>query len=209
MIKVSFLGDSITDAGGASDRVNLGYVNVLAKIFPLIAQKYAIGGTRITRDSGPNCDLNFLDRAKEMTAETDFVFVMGGTNDFGHGFAPLGEITSRDAYTFSGACRLLMEYLSKKFNKNKLCFILPLPRFDEDKVDYVESVRTVKRQASLEEYRKIIKQLANELEIKVLDLSNVFNDVNKLTIDGVHPNDLGHEVIAKALAKYLSELGFK
>lgn len=208
MIKVSFLGDSITDAGGASDRINLGYVNDLARLFPLNAKKYAIGGTRIARDNGCNNEYNFLDRAKEMDLDTDFIFVMGGTNDFGHGFAPIGEKGSKDEYTFIGACDSLMRFLIDKFGRNKLCFIIPLPRKDGDLVDYRESINTEKRKAPFSVYQNIIKELADLYHIKTLDLSDVFNDLDRLTVDGLHPNDLGHEVIAKALKEYLISLGF-
>lgn len=209
MIAVSFLGDSITDAGGASDRKNLGYVNVLAKIFPLISKKYAVGGARIAKDNGINHENNFLDRALTMDNDTDYVFVMGGTNDFGHGFAPLGDINSTDEYTFSGACNTLMKLLIDKFTNKKLCFILPLPRFDEDKADYTESTNTVKRRARLETYRTIIRNLAKRYNIEVLDLSLVFNDIDKMTADGVHPNDYGHEIIAKELVAFLKQKGFR
>lgn len=207
MIKVSFLGDSITDAYGASDRKHLGYVNNLAKSFPLIAQKYAVSGTRISRDKGKHYKDNFLDRAKKMDPNTDFVFVMGGTNDFGHGFSPLGKIGCNDEYTFCGACDSLMKSLTKKFGNEKICFILPIPRIDENILGSVEP--PLKHLATLDTYRKIIQEEAKYHRIKTLDISDVFNDVNKLTVDGLHPNDLGHEIIAKALAKYLRKLGFK
>lgn len=208
MIKVSFLGDSITDACGASDRQRLGYVNNLAKLFPLKADKYAIGGARVSRDYGFNNQNAFVLRAKNMDPNTDFVFVMGGTNDFGHGYVPIGEKGNDDEYTFYGGCNSLMKILIQKFGKEKLCFIIPLPRADENKLGYIDATHALKHLAPLNEYRKIIQELANHYQIKTLDLSYAFNDVKKLTDDGLHPNDLGHEIIAKELAKYLHALGF-
>ena len=38
-----------------------------------------------------------------------------GTNDFGHGDAPLGSFSDRTPYTFYGACHLLMESLINKY----------------------------------------------------------------------------------------------
>ena len=60
------------------------------------------------------------------------MFVFGGTNDYGHGILHLGDNESRDENTFVDNLRMLVEYLSKKYGKEKLCFFLPLRRYDED-----------------------------------------------------------------------------
>ena len=50
-------------------------------------------------------------RFTEMDERADAVVVFGGTNDFGHGDAPLGKPSDRDPSTFYGACHYLMNGL--------------------------------------------------------------------------------------------------
>ena len=51
-----------------------------------------------------------------MPKDADLVFCFGGTNDFGHGSAPLGKDGSKDVYTFKGAVNVLFKNLIKKRN---------------------------------------------------------------------------------------------
>ena len=59
----------------------------------------------------------------------------------------------------------------------------------------------------LDEYREKLKNIALENGAKVLDLQAVFNEVQKsvvpveLAIDGIHPTNLGHKIIAEAVEK--------
>lgn len=75
-------------------------------------KNYGIGGTRIARQREKSeeekFDQDFVKRADEMEEGADAVVVFGGTNDFGHGDAAIGDFDSRDVYTFYGghACAL-------------------------------------------------------------------------------------------------------
>ena len=59
----------------------------------------------------------------------------------------------------------------------------------------------------LDEFREALKRLALENGAKVLDLQEVFNEAQKriepvkLAVDGIHPTNLGHKVIADAIEK--------
>ena len=61
----------------------------------------------------------------------------------------------------------------------------------------------------LDEYREILKNVALENGALVLDLQEVFNEAQKtiapkdLAIDGIHPTNLGHKVMADAVYKML------
>lgn len=62
---------------------------------------------------------------------------------------------------------------------------------------------------TLDEYRALLKKVAVEYGALVLDLQAVFYeaqkaiDPKKLAIDGIHPTDLGHKVIADAVESML------
>ncbi|MBR5247165.1 MAG: hypothetical protein IKV25_07340 [Clostridia bacterium] len=61
----------------------------------------------------------------------------------------------------------------------------------------------------LDEYREILKSTALEYGATVLDLQEVFYETQKsiepkkLAIDGIHPTNLGHKVIADAVEKMI------
>ncbi len=61
----------------------------------------------------------------------------------------------------------------------------------------------------LDEYRKTLKNIALEHGALVLDMQKVFNEAQKtiepkeLAIDGIHPTDLGHKVMADAIEKLI------
>ena len=96
---VNFLGDSITFGVGASCVENR-YTDVLAREFGLKkANNYGISGSRFARQrvmTDDPSDLDFCMRMEEMDPDADAVVVFGGTNDFGHGQAPLGMPCDRE-----------------------------------------------------------------------------------------------------------------
>lgn len=61
----------------------------------------------------------------------------------------------------------------------------------------------------LDEYREILKNIAIENGALILDLQDVFNKAqktiapDKLAVDGIHPTNLGHKVIADAVEELL------
>lgn len=209
-MKINFLGDSIT-AGAFLDSANDIYSALLCNMLGATEQNYGISGTRIARQtkSKPGSeevyDKDFLLRAGDM-ADADFTFVFGGTNDYGHGDAPMGSPEDKTPYTFYGALNLLCELLVNKFGKDKLCFILPLPRFSEDN-PFGDSSKEVKSE-TLSGYRSAMVERLNKFGIDYLDMTEDFplpqsNAGDEYFVDGLHPNKNGHRVIAENLRSYL------
>lgn len=211
--KVNFLGDSITHGTGASCNENC-YVSVFGRISGAEVRNYGIGGTRIARQKTPTEPVwdngDFVMRADGMDSDADVVVVFGGTNDYGHGDAPLGSFESHDVYTFYGALRTLCEKLIAKYPKAKIVFMTPTHRCAENKLINERGIRNV---ATLSQYADIIKEVTKYYAIPVLDLYAVSGmqpevEVLKQTYmpDGLHPNDAGHEKIAKLLYSFLTVL---
>ena len=105
--KINFLGDSITE-GCCATAPELGYVEALKRTCGLASvRNFGIGGTRIARQripsEEPKYDRDFGSRIAEMDPDADIVIVFGGTNDHGHGDAPLGTDSDRTPDTFWGA----------------------------------------------------------------------------------------------------------
>ena len=205
---INFLGDSITQGAGASCEADT-YVNVVGATLGCQVKNYGVGGTRIARQTvasvEPIYDQDFLLRSETME-DADFVFVFGGTNDFGHGAAEFGDLESKDIYTFCGAVNTLLGNLVSRYGKDKLCVILPLHRVDEDNV-YGDGSKT-KAGKILAEYVFALKTLAEKFDLDIMDFDKEFPysqiaPGQGLTVDGLHPNSHGHKIIAEKICEYL------
>lgn len=206
--KINFLGDSITEGVGVS-APEFKYVEVFARKFePLLVRNYGISGTRFAKQknptvSNPRFDLDFCSRVCEMDTDADIVVVFGGTNDYGHGDAPMGSFEDRTADTFYGACHTLMSSLIERFPESEIIFMTPLHRAHEDRAN----------RPSLCEFVRVIREVAEFYSLPVLDLYSMAGIQPKLEIhkekyapDGLHPNNAGAEKIADRLGAFLLSL---
>ncbi len=205
---VAVLGDSITQGTGASKQENR-FVNVFSEITQSKTINYGIGGTSIAPQHTPLWgqlhDKNFMIRVPEMEENVDAVVVFGGTNDFGHGDAPFGETEDVEPVTFCGSCDVLFKELVNKYPSKPIVVMTPLHRIgEEDTINEIGLKRKI-----LAEYVDALKKKAQKYSLPVLDLFSQsgmqpnIEQQNKLYFaDGLHPNDLGHERIAKMLKKF-------
>ncbi len=209
-IKANFLGDSITEGVGTSDWDNKPFHQLIAKKYGMeAARNYGIGGTRFAEQyvpsEKPRWDLNFCSRVAQMDDDASLIVVFGGTNDFGHGDAPMGTFEDRTPKTFFGACHYLMNALINKYPEARIVFMTPIHRETED----VKNVNGL----TLSCYVDTIKQVAAYYSIPVLDLWSVSGIQPRVDIlkekycpDGLHPNDAGHERMAAVIGAYLENL---
>lgn len=210
-----FLGDSITEGAGTTCEANR-YYNILKRKYGLKeAVGYGVGGTRFAvqkeLSSIPSYDLRFSMRAEQMQDYADIVVVFGGTNDYGHGDAPLGEFLDKTPNTFYGACHELFRKLVVKYPESIVVVMTPLHRVDEMNLRGEGLKQT--DVAPLDVYVDIIKEIARYYSLPVCDLyanSGMQPDIpvirEKYMPDGVHPNDKGNEVIANRLGEFLKNL---
>jgi len=198
-ILINFLGDSITE--GLKWQKKEVYCHYLSKWLNIRVNNQGYRATKIARQKGDNKDFNY--RLKDLDEKADFTFIFGGTNDYSLGDAELGDINSESYFTFYGALKNLVKDLLKKFDNDKICFILPLSRFEEDKVI---------NHGNLPDYRNIIKEICDLNKIDYLDLCNELPIPNtdgksEYFKDGLHPNKQGHKLIARNIIKYLKKKG--
>lgn len=207
-IKANFLGDSITEGVGVPS-VEYAYLNVLKKNFGLAeVRNYGISGTRIARQHTPTpnrplMDLDFCQRVEEMDPDADLVVVFGGTNDFGHGDAPMGSFEDRTPDTFYGACHYLMTRLIERFPQATIVFMTPLHREFEQRAGVPD----------LSGYVNVIIEVARHYGIPVMDLYANSGLAPSVPIikqtyvpDGLHPNTAGAARIAERLGAFLEAL---
>ncbi len=206
MLKINFLGDSITEGAMASSQENT-FVRLVGAMLNCEVNNYGISGSRIAKQKIPSIepryDLYFASRVAAMDADADFVFVFGGTNDYGHGDALMGKIDDKTPDTFYGAMNNLIDELEKKYEKNRIFFILPLYRIDESNL-YGEGSKA-QPGCTLAEYRKAMTEVLKKRHIEIFDIKDIIGKAenNPLIYDGLHPNDEGHKKIAELVVNFI------
>ncbi|MBQ3140622.1 MAG: SGNH/GDSL hydrolase family protein [Clostridia bacterium] len=208
-LKINFLGDSITEGHSVSVPEKC-YVSLLATKYGAICNNYGISGTRIAWQRvaswEPKFDQSFCDRVDGMTDDADVVMVFGGTNDYGHGDAPIGKMSDRTPETFYGGMHTLCAKLLTKYPFAEIIIATPLHRSGEDTLN-------ASNNAPLKTYVDIVREVAEYYSLPVLDLyknSGIQPELpvvyQRLTADGLHPNDAGHELLAKRIAAFIRAL---
>lgn len=210
--KINFLGDSITEGAGTSSHDKM-FTMLIEREYGAICQNYGIGGTRIARQKTPTeekWDRDFISRVPEMDNDADIVVVFGGTNDFGHGDAPLGTMSDRTPYTFYGALHCLYTALTEKYPGVPVVILTPLHRWNEDSPKGDNKPAPV---GTLKEYVNIIREIAEYYSLPVLDLFKESGLQPKIPViqqkyvpDGLHPNDDGNAILAHKIARFLETL---
>ena len=208
-MKINFLGDSITEGAFATCTKNQ-FVEKVGQYLNAVVRNYGISGTRIAirpnPSPDPSWDLFFGGRVKDMDSDADYVIVFGGTNDYGNGGCLLGNIDDQDPRTFAGGMNYLIKELLKKYDKYKLIFMIPLYREGEE-YRHLNGVNGAPG-ATLQEIREVMYKVLNKNNIKILDLKDEMGkaDNNPLLEDGLHPNDEGHDKLARLIVNYIKSL---
>ncbi len=213
---VNFLGDSITEGHGSSGPEK-NYVSLVKEMLNLgAANNYGIGGTRIAPrqklTENARHEQPFGTRVDAMDPNADVVVVFGGTNDFGHGDAPLGTFADTTDRTFYGAFKKLCVQLIEKYPGKPIVIITPLHRCSEDNVlgdgHYKMPLGT-----PLSAFVQAEREVAAYYSLPVLDLwatSGLQPCIpiikEKFMPDGLHPNDAGYQILAEKIAAYLKTL---
>ncbi len=215
-LTINFLGDSITQGVGASGPDTVYHAVLKANTGLKEARNYGIGGTRLALQKGTverrkddYVDVNSFVERYEAMEDADAVVVFGGTNDYGHGDAPLGTMDDRTPDTFYGACHTLFCGLIQKYLGKPVVIMTPLHRAVEKR--FLPDSKTQTR--TLKMYVDAIRQVAEFYALPVLDLyaaSGIQPQIEEVKAyympDGLHPNDNGNAVIAHKLQKFLENL---
>ena len=209
-LKAIFLGDSITEGVGASS-IDKVYWKQLAEMTGMSTVGYGVGGTRIARQEQEGCapewKLDFNLRAKDMDKDADIVGVFGGTNDYGHGFAPVGQPQDTDVWSFYGALNHLYTYLLSTYPNAFIFVMTPTHRLRED---CLRGDGYKPEMLPLKGYVEIIREVAEKYSLPVLDLyaGSGLNPVipvlrERYMPDGLHPNDAGYEKLSCIVENFL------
>lgn len=213
--KINFLGDSITEGVGTSAPA-CRFTELIAKNYGAVCRNYGISATRIARQQTvvsdvDRSDMDFCGRVASMDPDADILVIFGGTNDYGHGDAPIGTMSDRTVNTFYGALHVLYSSLIEKYPHALIVVLTPLHRCDEDNPSGEN--RKAADVGALSDYVHIIRQVAEYYALPVLDLFAASGlqprvpTIKELYVpDGLHPNDNGHKILAVKIAHFLETL---
>ena len=206
-LKWAVIGDSITEK---NFRTNKNYHDYVAE---------AVGGMTVLNYGQSGNGWNHRANVPQtITSNPDIITVFLGTNDFGIAAREFGEFKDgAGTTTVCGSIELLLTNLVNSFPTKRLGILLPLPRYNSYGIDggTPNSFGYTLRQVS-----EMIVKYANHFGIPYLDLYNasglaVYNSISNsyyftypgaTAPDGVHPNDLGHQLIARKIKKFLEEI---
>lgn len=170
---------------------------------------YGISSTTVSTIANPeshpqwrnNQRQPMYERYKQMADDLDVVGFKCSINDFWLN-QPVGTYGSEDPTNIYGAVNLLCKGLKEKFPNAKIFGMLPM-----DYRDKTYGLNTNGAGTKLDEYRKAIKDMCELNDIHVFDLPSVVSftaandeDMKTYIPDGLHPNQLGHDLMALDIA---------
>jgi lysophospholipase L1-like esterase len=201
--KIIFIGDSITDCGRRKEFAPLGngYVSIVAN---LVTAKYPERTIEWVNKGVGSETVQML--AERWTTDViqeapTWVSIAIGINNVGGYNVPPGLSENEALVDFEKSYR---QILNSTRNETRAQFIL-------SEVFYILEEDEARRRYDVNPYNKIIYKVANEFGVMLLiPLNSVFQQARSkgtnhswTTGDGVHPNAVGHTLIALEILKVL------
>lgn len=198
--KLLFFGDSITDT-----RFNFRFNSSIGgkRIYALQVKK-ALKKHKIKvkiKGIASNRTYHLFDRVEKdcIKHKPDAIVMLIGVNDAWERYVPEEYPPSpRDSVEHF---KLLFERFNKALPKTRVIYLLPFM------IDSVEE--KLPFHETLKEYREIFKSIALENNAIIIDTQELFNKAydtyapSQLAVDGIHPTDLGHSLMAKAVLEHI------
>ena len=202
-IKMGFLTDSFGIYIGGIKRNYIDYLsNDLSRHnCEVEAIRDTIGSTRLTQASDRSD--SFCERISKFQPDLDYLLIQGGTNDWGANM-PLGIFGDTKTTSFYGAIDYLIKQAFAKLPTTQLVFITPTYRSDMASGKNAENGQG----ATQTDYIQAIKTVCAKYNVQYIELGAIIGiypwlNGSSLTVDGLHPNQIGHQRIARAIVSQL------
>ena len=200
--KILFIGDSITDVKfNRRKRFTIKGENVYALQLKKRFKKYSKNIKVEIKGIASNRTYHVYDRltADCINLKPDVVIMLIGVNDAWENYVP--EKYPPLLRPMEPHIREVYRRLRTELPNTQILYLMPfLIDAVEEKFPYHKT---------LDEFREVLKSIALENGATVLDLQEVFYQAQKsiepekLAVDGIHPTNLGHKVMADAIEKVL------
>lgn len=200
--KVLFLGDSITDVKfNRRKRFSIKGSNIYALQLKKRFQKHSRGIKVDIKGIASNRTYHVYDRLTSdcINLKPDVLVMLIGVNDAWENYVP--EQYPPLLRPMEPHIREIYRRIKTELPATKILYLMPFM------IDAVEEKLPFHKK--LDEYREMLRNIALENGAKVIDLQAVFNEKQKtiaparLAVDGIHPTNLGHRIIADAIEKEL------
>jgi lysophospholipase L1-like esterase len=198
--RIVFFGDSITQAGAKPG----GYIMVLGDLYKQkgVQDQYELIGAGIGGNKVYDLYLRMEDDVLSKNPNTVVIWV--GVNDVWH---KKTSGTGTDADKFEKFYNALIKKLQAKNIKVLIC----TPAAIGERTDFSNEL-----DGDLNKYSNIIRQIAKNNNVGLIDLRKAFLDYNLannpdnkdrniLTTDGVHLNEKGNQFVAEQMMKGLAQ----
>ncbi|MBR5233137.1 MAG: hypothetical protein IKW03_02900 [Clostridia bacterium] len=200
--RILFIGDSITDVRFNSRfrfrfRVKNIYATQLKKKFRKYSKKINVD----IKGIASNRTYHVYDRLTKdcINLKPDVVIMLIGVNDAWENYGP--ENYPPLLRPMEPHIREIYRRMKTELPDAQILYIMPFL------IDAVEEKFPFHKM--LDEYRELLKAVALEHGATVIDMQKIFNEAQKTTapknlaVDGIHPTDLGHKVMADAIEKMI------
>ena len=200
--KILFIGDSITDVKfNRRKRFTIKGENVYALQLKKRFKKYSKNIKVEIKGIASNRTYHVYDRLTSdcISLKPDVVIMLIGVNDAWENYVP--EKYPPLLRPMEPHIREIYRRLRTELPNTQILYLMPfLIDAVEEKFPYHKT---------LDKFREVLKSIALENGATVLDLQEIFYQAQKsiepekLAVDGIHPTNLGHKVMADAIEKVL------
>jgi len=202
--KLLMIGDSITDCGrarpiaeGHGDVLGTGYVSIIDACFTATVPQTNIRMINMGVSGDTVRDLAARWDSDVVSLSPDWLSIMIGINDVWRQFDMLME---KEAYIDLDEYRQTLQRLIQTVQPDLKGLVLMTPYF-------IEPDRTDPMRAMMDEYGDVVRDLAARYAAILVDTQVAFDHVLTelrpmvLAEDRVHPNLVGHMILARAFLK--------
>ena len=189
---VACVGDSITYGANINDRVNNSYPAQLGRMLQEIdpqwqTENFGVSGATLLR----NGDLPYVQQSaysQALAAEPNVVVIMLGTNDS----KPYNWVYKDQ---FVSDYLFLIDSFAQLTSTPEIWVCKPVPAFTSNS--------TITNSVILNEIIPLIDQIAQQRDVRVIDLYTALSGASGLFPDGIHPNAEGAGLMAEAIFPYI------
>ncbi len=200
--KILFLGDSITDKKfNSRENYRLKGKNIYAlQVAKALKKKYS-NLEFFYKGIASNRTYHIYDRLTKdcIDLKPDVIIMLIGVNDAWENYVP--EEYPPLLRPMEPHLKEIYRRLNAELPQTQLLILLPFM------IDAVEEKLPFHK--VLDEYSAVLRNYAEDNNAEIIDLQEVFNvsqkntEPKELATDGIHPTNLGHSVIAKAVLEII------
>ena len=200
--RILFLGDSITDVSfNRKQRFKIKGSNIYALQLKKLFRKYSKDIRVDIRGIASNRTYHVYDRLTKdcISLKPDVIIMLIGVNDAWENYVP--EQYPPNPRRTEPHIREIYRRFREELPEAQVLYLMPFM------IDTVPEKLPFHKK--LDEYREMLKTISEENGALTLDLQQVFYEAQKkaepgkLAVDGIHPTNLGHKVMADAVKDFL------